>query len=70
MDLMRSKRARRLSFLAMVATAVIAVTDGLSQLSCAPTPTVLVIVAGSFTAGASLAAFVAESVKSRVLPRA
>jgi hypothetical protein len=67
---MRSKNAYRLRFLGVLAGAVIAVADGLSQLSCARMPAVLVVVAGSFAAGASLVAFVVESRQSRVLPPA
>ena len=46
----------RLPLLAVLGGAALALLEGFATLDCATTPSVLMVVAGSFGAGASLAA--------------
>lgn len=53
---MRRAWRDRLPLLAVLGGAAIALLEGFATLDCAATPAILVVVAGSFGAGASLAA--------------
>jgi hypothetical protein len=67
---MNSRHSIKLSFLGVLAGSVIALAEGLAQLACARTPTIIIVVAAGFAAGASLTAFVAEFRGSRRVPPA